>query len=1054
MRNRLSVLGFAIIASSLGPAIYAQQSTSTLKGRVSTPNGDPKVGVLVTVINTSTQLTRTQRTGGSGMFVFFALPVGKYEITFSADGQTYKQTRSALLGQMVDVSFKWPTVASATVEIVGNASLAQTVDTTSAQVGTSVTAETLDDLPVVSRDINYAAILAPGVAMVTGSNVDPTKKTSSYIQTGEGQGRGTNFALDGGDNNSTDVGGYVLAVPYDAVAELQVVTNQYKAEFGKSTSGFFNVLTKSGGNEFSGIVSTQYQNQTMRAKSTDEGDIKDSSKGIYGFTVLGPILKDRLFYMVSVEQTKGVDSAYTFQPYALSVDPSLGGVKYNLTRKNIYAKLDWLPTPDFTTSFTYGYYQDETANQAFPRTQTFHGNVLATALGTGHNQTSKMGLKVTWVITPNLNWESNLNSFDYKNGISPHDLGPFGGAPTAVRDVSGSIFTRTDTFDLGWAGLDPNSVQNTGIKRTQWKNEVSYTVETNSFKAGFEVQRTTYADQQLFFNETGVYTMRVVGPVNGGVPSVTYANAITNQTLDPDVNVVGAQFVANGFQSGVTFNTYGLYLQDDWTIDPKFILYAGIRMDWDTQLEYLKKYDSMYAAIRTNTRNWSNKDAGHQYADPVWNSGQAPRDKTYYSPRLQGIFRPEANDKFALKVGFGSFVAQTIDNVVGFSRALGDRANGLTPAIWNTPALNASGYNPPFGGPNVASFKQGSTLFVVNGHAVVLPADLTPYNLAHNVNGIRDYFRNNVDGWLTTATADTNGKALMASDFQYPTTLTYSIGAAYRFSAQQAIEADLVYSKSKHLTVQSNGGNGLDASGPQATEYDSSGIPINDNVFYSNQTATDIQLQVKYTYSTSHTSFLATLAIKDMKSSNGGSIGSFDNTGLTDFYGQNALYSWKTSPERRSPGSERFSGSFNVSHRFDFGTMLSFLGQWHSGKAYDVTWPFPEDQDPKDPNAPGASMYDPNPIRGYREGNWALNLDLRVAQKITIGHKLVIEPFITIQNILNNYDYAANYNGQERLADGEPNPGTPGKHDGFGERGPSWQYNIPRTGVVGVRITF
>ena len=66
---------------------------------------------------------------------------------------------------------------------------------------------TLSQLPIMDRNINSAAVLAPGVSIIQGSQVDPTKKTSTYIVSGDGQGRGTNFNIDGADNNSSDVGG-------------------------------------------------------------------------------------------------------------------------------------------------------------------------------------------------------------------------------------------------------------------------------------------------------------------------------------------------------------------------------------------------------------------------------------------------------------------------------------------------------------------------------------------------------------------------------------------------------------------------------------------------------------------------------------------------------------------------------------------------------------------------------------------------------------------------------------------------------------------------------
>lgn len=1036
MTRNSRFLSLLVAGLCMSGAVQAQQSSTVIKGRVTdSATKNPKVGVTVTITNPTTNFTRSMVTDSQGRFGFLYLPVGQYNITFASGGQSYKASRTGLLGQEIDASFKWPAQTGALVEVVAVSSLTQTIDTTTAQIGTSVTAETLSDLPTVARDINQAAILAPGIQLVAGSAVDPTKKSSSYIQTGEGQGRGTNFALDGADNNSTDVGGYVLAMPFDAVGELQVVTNQYKAEFGKSTSGFFNVVSKSGTNDFSGVVSGQYQNQSMRARSTDELEKGKSNQSIYSATLLGPIIKDKLFFMISAEQTSGKAPSDTFTPYALSQDPTLGGINYELTKKSVYTKLDWLINQDMNASFNWGYSQDTTANQPFPRTSTYNKNVLTAALGTGENQTWKIGGKLTWTLSASAVWESTMSYFDYKNGIAPHDGGPYTGAPTAIIDIDTPTFPRDEiATEQGWGGQDPNAFQNTGIKRFTWKNDVTFTFGDHTVKTGFDYNLSHYADQTLFFGETGVYAMRVAG--NG----LTYANAHLASAMDPDQNVQRFSVVANGFQNGISFKQYGFYLQDDWNVTPKLSLYAGFRIDADTQLDYLKQYDGMYAAIRANTLAWSGTDVDHPTANPVWNSGKAPRGKTYFAPRVQGVFRPNADDTFTLKFGVGKFVAQTIDNVIGFSRSLGNRANGLpSGSIYNQAFQAFNGLEPRDSGYFTDSFHAGATGIYVNGHEIVLPVSLTPYNYANNVGGLRDYFRNTVDGWLTTATADTDGKSLMASNFEYPTSWMYNIGAAYRISDRQAVEANLILTKTKNLSVQGN----LDGSGPDVYEYDTAGNEIFDTVFYSNQTATSWALQMKYAYTSPNTNFIATLSIKDTKSSNGGGVGSFDNSGGTDFYGSSSTYSYKTSPERRSPGSDKFSGSFSYSHRFSFGTMVSLLGQWHSGKAYDVTEGYPVSLGPN--NDP--YQYNPIEFGEIQEGAWAMNVDMKLSHKFHFGKKISVEPFILMQNIFNSFDYAANYDGARSLNNGDPN-------SNFGNRFAAWSYNTPRTGVVGVRVTF
>ncbi len=1033
--NRLGFTAFALVAAA-GTGLLAQQSSSTLRGRVTDPGGAGKAGVLVAISNPENGVKRSLLTDKNGYFNFAFLPVGKYDIVYSFQGQSYKASRNALLGQEIDAAFKWPATTGAIVEVIAAAGAAQTVDTSTAQIGSNIDVQTLSDLPMVSRDINAAAVLAPGVMIVQGSQVDPTKKSSTYIMTGEGMGRGTNYAVDGADNNSTDVGGYVLPIPIGAVQELQVVTNQFKAEFGRSTDGFFNILTKSGSNEFKGELTAQYTNQSMRARRTDEGVKGTDGNGVYGATVSGPILKDKLFYMVSVEQTIGEQNpVYSFSPYSISLQPGLGGISYDYYKRNVYSKVDWNVSASTNLSWTYGYYQDQTANQPFPRTDAYLGNILTNTLGTGQNQTWATGLKAT-VVFDSVVWESNLHFFNYNNKIRPSGSGPSGTTETALLDAGTKNFPRPDTNNLGWGGQDPNAYQGTGIERTQWKNDVSWVRGDHNIRAGIDLTHNIYRPTTLFFPEVGIYYMTVAGA------GINYVNG-WNSTINPNQNVLQARFIAPNGEAGTTWNQYSAYLQDDWTVNPKLALYFGIRADKDTKLDYLKGFDSMYAQIRANTL------AASPTADPDWNSGKAPRAKTYVDPRFQAVYKPLGDDTLAVKFGAGMFTAQVIDNVTGFSRGLGLPINGLPNRARNAAAYAYNGNNPGttyFVAPN---FNAGTVIGNVGTHAITLPYALTPYNYANNVGGLRDYFRNTVAGWLTPATADTSGKSLIASDFEYPQTTAFNIGAAYRMNSQQAVEANFLYSKTTHMTAYIGA---LDGSGPKVEEYDSHGNALSDSVFYSRQSAVSYQLQLKYTYNTSDTNFMFNLVWKDQQASEGGSTGAFDASGNTGgLYGEGARYAWQDNPTRRSGGTPSLQGTFSFTHRFSFGTAVSLLGQWHSGMAYDVTTGF-SSAPGYGPNA-STDEYHPTDLLGYQTGKWNLQLDAKVSQLIKVGAKVRFEPYVAIQNLLNNYDYGSNYDGQKYLSDGTYNAGT-GVGDGFGTRLPGFQSNKPRYWAIGAKVTF
>ena len=104
------------------------------------------------------------------------------------------------------------------------------------------------------------------------------------------------------------------------------------------------------------------------------------------------------------------------------------------------------------------------------------------------------------------------------------------------------------------------------------------------------------------------------------------------------------------------------------------------------------------------------------------------------------------------------------------------------------------------------------------------------------------------------------------------------------------------------------------------------------------------------------------------------------------------------------------------------------------------------------PNA-SVDQYHPTDLLGYQVGHWNLELDAKVSQLIKIGSIVRFEPYIAIQNLLNNYDYGSNFDGQKYLSDGTYNAGT-GVGDGFGTRLPGFQANKPRFWAIGAKVSF
>jgi len=1013
-----------------GTVLIAQQSTGTFKGRVTDKaTGAAKAGVTVTAENVGTGFVRTTVTNAEGGFRLPVMPLGSYRFSFKSQDSVASLARQCALGQEIDASVAMAPAQQATVTVVASIDSVAETNVSSAEVGVNVTSERLESLPVLSRNVVQAAVLAPGVQLVQGGNVDPTKKASTYMTTGDGQGRGTNFNIDGGDNNSTDVGGYVSSIPIDAVGEFQVVTNQYKAEFGRSNAGFLNVVSKAGSNTFAGVASAQFTNQGFRAMTADEGDKKDNSSLSFGATVSGPLLKDKLFFMASVEKRDEESASVTFAPAALALFPEGSALKTKIEQTTLYTRFDWNATPWLQATLTYSYDKNSTPNQSFGFIEGQGGNGSPSLLGGGTNESNRGGLKFVANVSDNMAWESNLVYFDYKNNIRPNQdpLGlnsyffvlerPFAGGP-AVDPNTALVM-----------GFDPNSYQNTGIERFQWRNDLTAIFGAHALKAGFDFQNYTMADSVTFVPETGFTNFRIAG--------IPYGTGFYDSSVQADVNVARANLAAKGLWPGNTIKQYAFYLQDDWTLNPRWTLYAGFRADKDTSFEFAQQdfikqiYRDIYATSPSFIRG----------ATP-------PKDKTYFSPRLQVVWRPKGDETQAYKLGYGRFVANVVDNITGFARTLMAPSNGAPGRIRNLAAV-AAGASSGASDASAASFSQGSTIAMINGHAVILPADLTPYNYAHDINGLRTYFSTTVNSWLLPGSFSTAGKQLLASDFRYPETDTFSLSGAWRFGPQHSLELTYLYSKTKYASVNvvsDSSYYALDPTEtpiPEVSSIGPGGAEMADTLFLSNQQAESHQIQAKYAFTAPRWNVLVNVVAKNARSSYGGAGGAFDQQRGADFYGGATNYPWYTNPMRPAHGSEKLSGSFSVTYKAQWGTHFGLLGTWHGPKIYDINLGYNPDLGP----VGFVDNANPNPIVTQGEGNWALDMSLRLSHAFKVGSKVSVEPFLQVQNLLNNYDYGSNYGNS--IFDGSGN-----YLGNVGQRFHGFAINQPRTIAIGVRATF
>jgi len=288
--------------------LMAQGVSAQLGGRVQDTKGLAVAGATVVIRNMETGLTRTLQTSNEGRYMATLLPVGPYTVTVTKAGfQTAGNIKVNLnLGDAAPLTIRLALETSAVVEVTASA---PQVDAERASAAAIVSPDNLINLPVFNRNFTNLATLTPQVV------VDSSRGNLAIA----GQrGVNTSINIDGGDNNEPFFGGAVGAgegktpftISIEAIREYQVVTDGASAEFGRMGGGYVNAITKNGTNDLSG--SLFYYTRPRRfveagptllqpTGSSTTNPVGDFQHEQFGFSVGGPILKDKLFYFVTYD---------------------------------------------------------------------------------------------------------------------------------------------------------------------------------------------------------------------------------------------------------------------------------------------------------------------------------------------------------------------------------------------------------------------------------------------------------------------------------------------------------------------------------------------------------------------------------------------------------------------------------------------------------------------------------------------------------------------------------------------------------------------------------
>jgi hypothetical protein len=286
-------LVICLVALLLCTGLHAQ-ITGGLRGTVSDPTGSGVPKATVTLTNLETRQARAQSTSSQGEFNFELLAIGTYEVRAEAAGFAASVAQAEVrTGEEASVAFRLEVgQVSQTLEVRGAAAQ---VDTENAQLQTSVTGQAVQEIPV-GRNPNLFALTVPGVAPVTQNN--PFLGSGSFNSNG-GRGRANNITVDGitaTDVSVTGTGGPLGPLNFSSIKEVQVITNNFNAEYGRNSSSQVIYVTKGGTNELHGEAYEYLYNDKLNARSFFDrtGLPNVTRQNTYGFEVGGPLFLPKI----------------------------------------------------------------------------------------------------------------------------------------------------------------------------------------------------------------------------------------------------------------------------------------------------------------------------------------------------------------------------------------------------------------------------------------------------------------------------------------------------------------------------------------------------------------------------------------------------------------------------------------------------------------------------------------------------------------------------------------------------------------------------------------
>ena len=598
LRHLILLFWLVPVLAFLLPTVCAQDLDNvTISGNVTDQNGSVISGATITAVLVATKSERTVITDGDGNYKLIQLPPGVYKVraAFTSFGTEEKADLLTIAAQNVQLNFVLkPAGITAETVVVSFADTAQ-VDTTRTIVGGTVISREIESLPNSSRSAIDLIFTLGGVSEEPLSTrelaedrvaVRGTPEEAGYFSISGAPAYSNNITIDGLDNNDDRAARERFTPSLEAIEEVQLIRNQFAAEYGRASGGRLNLRTRSGTSKFHGRTFYFFRDESLNANTW-----RNNSLGLgrlplqehdAGFTLSGPISIPRLyngrgrtFLFVAYEYDTLLDSTLvnTLLPvqqnarFALPAPTELTNQRTeNASAPALNAAvapyISLVSTPSRNHSFTTrvdhkftNMHNGQVLYQSgrFRNLRQFGGgNRLAETLIGKTRNSDAIAYLDSYVISANAVAETRVQF----SRLAPQLVANGGSsAPVVLIEINDPLKLVTGTLV---AGSSTSGASDRSENRFQFQEVLSYVSGNHSMKFGGDIQRikSTFIDLD---DASGTWNFDSAGDFLANTPS---------------------RFRQNFLVTSTQRNTYvGLFAQDEWRIRPNVILSYGLRYE-------------------------------------------------------------------------------------------------------------------------------------------------------------------------------------------------------------------------------------------------------------------------------------------------------------------------------------------------------------------------------------------------------------------------------------------------------------------------------------------